>query len=105
MDRAVTFYEKAFGFSVENRNPNWVNITCGRGKIGLAKFPPQSEAQKSPPLIIEVDDYKEAVKRIEAAGGTVDKVAEPYPGAPVYNVMFTDTEGNHVVASQHVAGQ
>lgn len=101
MDRAIRFYEKTFDFRTLQKSAFWSNLDCGNGKIALCTFGNKTELKETV-LIVEVDNYKEAIDRINANGGKVIKVAEPYEGAPVYNVIFIDTENNQVVASQMV---
>lgn len=103
MDRAISFYEKTFGFTTFQKSPFWSNLDCGHGMIALCSFGNKTELKETT-LIIEVDSHKEAVERITENGGQVLKVAEPYEGAPVYNVIFIDTENNQVVASEVVTG-
>ena len=101
MDRAINFYEKTFGFKVLQKSAFWSNLDCGHGKIALCTFGNKTELKETT-LIIEVDDHKASIDSIKKNGGQVLKVAEPYEGAPVYNVMMVDTENNQVVASQMV---
>ena len=101
MDRAIHFYENTFGFYTLQKSAFWTNLDCGHGKIALCTYGNKTE-RKETVLIIEVDDYKEAAEKITANGGQVLKIAEPYEGAPVYNVMMIDTENNQLVASQVV---
>ena len=101
MDRAISFYEKTFDFTTLQKSAFWSNLDCGHGKIALCSFGNKTELKETT-LIIEVDNYKDAVDRIKKNGGTVVKVTEPYEGAPVYNVIMIDTENNQVVASQMV---
>jgi predicted enzyme related to lactoylglutathione lyase len=101
MDRAINFYEKTFGFKVLQRSGFWSNMDCGRGKIALCTYGNKTELKETT-LIIEVDNHKEAVERINKNGGKVLKIGEPYAGAPVYNVVIIDTENNQVVASETV---
>jgi predicted enzyme related to lactoylglutathione lyase len=104
MDRAINFYEKTFGFVVLQKSAFWSNLDCGHGKIALCSYGNKMELKETT-LIIEVDDYKAVVDKIAETGGTLIKVAEPYDGAPVYNVVMTDTENNQIVASQHAMGK
>jgi predicted enzyme related to lactoylglutathione lyase len=101
MDRAISFYEKAFDFTTLQKSAFWPNLDCGHGKIALCSYGDKKELKETT-LIIEVNDYKDAIDRIKGNGGQVVKVAEPYEGAPVYNVIMIDTENNQVVASQMV---
>jgi predicted enzyme related to lactoylglutathione lyase len=101
MDRAIDFYEKTFGFTTLQKSAFWTNLDCGHGKIALCSFG-KKEERKETTLIIEVDSYKEAAEKIKANGGQVLKIAAPYDGVPVYNVIMVDTENNQLVASQMV---
>lgn len=104
MDRSINFYEKTFNFKTLQKSSFWSNLDCGHGKVALCTFGNKSELKETT-LIIEVDSYREAIEKIKANGGNVLKVAEPYEGAPVYNVIFTDTENNQLVASEMVEGK
>ncbi len=104
MDRGINFYEKTFNFKTLQKSSFWSNLDCGHGKVALCTFGNKPELKETT-LIIEVDSYKEAIEKIKANGGKVLKVAEPYEGAPVYNVMFIDTENNQLVASEMVEGK
>lgn len=99
MDRAIDFYERTFGFITLQRSAFWSNLDSGHGKIALCSFGNRAD-KKETNLIIEVNDYKQAIEKILHHGGQVVQVAEPYEGAPVYNVVMIDTENNQLVASQ-----
>ena len=101
MDRAISFYEKTFSFTTLQKSGFWSNLDCGKGKIALCSYGNKTELKETT-LIIEVDDYKTAVEKIKENGGQVITVAEPYDGAPVYNVIMVDTENNRVTVSQMV---
>ena len=101
MDRAISFYEKTFGFTTLQRSAFWSNLDSGQGKIALCTFGNKKELKETT-LIIEVDNYKEVVDIVPGTGGQIVRVAEPYEGAPVYNVIIIDTENNQIVASQVV---
>lgn len=103
MERAIHFYEKTFDFKTLQKSDFWSNLDSGHGKIALCSYGNKTELKETT-LLIEVDDYKEAVEKIKQNGGQVLKIAEPYEGAPVYNVMMIDTENNQIVASQMVGG-
>src|SRR5687767_6928283 len=101
MERAIAFYEKTFGFRTLQKSGFWTNMDCGNGRIALCTFGNKKELKETT-LIIEVDDHKQAAENIKQNGGQVLKIAEPYEGAPVYNVMLIDTENNQLVASEAV---
>jgi predicted enzyme related to lactoylglutathione lyase len=102
MDRAIGFYEKAFGFRLHNKSPFWSNLDSGHGFLALTSFGNKTE-RKETTLIIEVDDHLQAVDRITQNGGQVLNIAKPYEGAPVYNVIAVDTENNQFTVSQTVS--
>ncbi len=101
MDRAINFYEKAFDLKTLQKSPFWTNLDCGHGIVALCSAGNKTELKETV-LILEVDNYTEAIERIKENGGQVIKVADPYPGVPIYNVVFTDTENNQLTASQKV---
>lgn len=101
MDRAIDFYVKTFGFTVLQKSSFWTNLDCGHGKIALCSYGNKTE-RKETTLIIEVDNHLEAAEKIKANGGQVLTIADPYEGAPVYNVVMIDTENNQLVASEMV---
>ena len=101
MDRAITFYERTFGFKTLQKSGFWSNLDCGHGKIALCSFGNKKELKETT-LIIEVDSYKDVIEKIKETGGQLLKVSEPYEGAPVYNVVMIDTENNQITASQTV---
>lgn len=103
MDRAIQFYEKTFGFKTLQKSGFWSNLDCGHGKVALCTFGNKKEREETT-LIIEVDNYKEAVEAIKKNGGEVLKVAEPYEGVPVFNVITVDPENNQITVSQMVKG-
>jgi predicted enzyme related to lactoylglutathione lyase len=101
MNRAIEFYEKTFGLVTLQKSDFWTNMDSGHGKIALCAFGNKTELKETT-LIVEVDDHKKAIERITTYGGRIVNVAAPYEGAPVYNVVFIDTENNQLVASQTV---
>lgn len=112
-DRMVKFYEDAFGWNAQRLGPemgNYVIVsTSERGEDGFPKKPgmingglfDKSEANSHPSVVIAVDDIKEAMKTVEAAGGKIlggdYKKGEPddIPGVGLY-CAFIDTEGNRM---------
>ena|SRR5258706_993523 len=101
MDRAVSFYERTFGFKTLQKSAFWSNLDCGHGKIALCSFGNKIELKETT-LILEVDNHKDVIQNIKETGGKLVKVSEPYEGAPVYNVVMIDTENNQITASQTV---
>jgi predicted enzyme related to lactoylglutathione lyase len=104
MDRAIGFYENTFGFTLLQRSDFWSNMDSGKGKIALCTFGEQANLKETT-LIIEVDNHKEATDRVKLYGGSIVSIGAPYPGAPVFNLVFTDTENNQVTASEYQLSQ
>lgn len=101
MDRAIGFYEKAFGFKLKTKSSFWSNLDSGHGLLGLTSFGNKTE-RKETTLIMEVDDHLQAVDCITQNGGQVLNIAKPYEGAPVYNVIAIDSENNQFTVSETV---
>jgi predicted enzyme related to lactoylglutathione lyase len=108
----VAFYTKAFGWKTQALGPemgNYVTVqTAETDKNGMVKepgringgFAAKSKDFQSINLVIAVDDIRQAMKTVKAAGGNVvdgQKPGEPdeIPGIGLY-VSIIDTEGNRV---------
>lgn len=112
-DRMVDFYEKAFGWKVNRLGPEMGNYiivsTSETEENGFPKKPgminggffEKSDDNQHPSVVIAVDDIREAMKTVAAAGGKVlggyYKNGEPddIPGVGLY-CSFIDTEGNRL---------
>jgi predicted enzyme related to lactoylglutathione lyase len=112
-DRIVDFYTKVFGWEVKRLGSelgNYIVVTTtdadenGRPKNPGAingGFFDRSKDNQHPSVVIAVDDIREAMKKVEKAGGKIIgggyKAGEPddIPGVGLY-IAFTDTEGNRV---------
>ena len=104
--RVRTFYENAFGWQTTPLGPEMgdfvvafttetdeeTRIPRKRGAIN-GGFYKTTEPHQPVKFTILVDDIKDAMKRIESAGGTV--LGEPFelPGVGLF-ADFQDTEGN-----------
>jgi predicted enzyme related to lactoylglutathione lyase len=116
-DRMADFYSNAFGWYAEKFGPEMgeyavvttsetdphTRIPTTPGKINGGLFKKVDE-KSYPSIVIGVKDIREAMKKIEEAGGKVlggQKPGEPddIPGVGLY-VSFIDTEGNRVGAIQ-----
>ena len=116
-DRMVGFYGKAFGWKAQILGPEMGSYAVmstteidekthfpkepGRINGGFYKKP-EDPMGRCPSVVIAVDDIKDAMKKVEAAGGKIrggapDKPGEPddIPGIGFY-ISFIDTEGNRV---------
>jgi uncharacterized protein len=110
--RVQTFYESAFGWQTTPLGPEMGNFVLAftietdektrmpvkRGAIN-GGFYQRTTLDDSIKLTILVDDIREAMQKIEAAGGKV--LGEPFelPGVGLF-VSFTDTEGNVATINQ-----
>jgi predicted enzyme related to lactoylglutathione lyase len=108
--RVATFYTKAFGWQMHDHGEamgNYITAATAEtdekrmtvtqpGAINGGFYPkkPEGPAQY-PSVVIAVDDIKQAMKGVEAAGGKVLGQPVEIPGVGQY-VSFTDSEGNRV---------
>ncbi|CAG0993846.1 hypothetical protein METP3_02817 [Methanosarcinales archaeon] len=112
--RMRNFYETAFGWHTEQLGKEMgeyvlVTTTESDEKTGLPKRPgainggfyeSTDPLLQYPSIVIAVDDIKEAIKKVEEAGGKVLEGQVPgkpdeIPGVGLY-ASFIDTEGNRV---------
>ena len=112
-NRMADFYAKTFGWKPHKLGPemgNYVVVATTESdeKTGRPKnsgtinggFFARTKDTQYPSVVIAVDDIKEAIKKVTAAGGKVlggRKAGEPdtIPGVGLY-AAFVDTEGNRV---------
>jgi predicted enzyme related to lactoylglutathione lyase len=107
--RVAAFYSKAFGWQMQALGKEMGGyVTAGTAETdekrmvkqpgaingGFYPMKPDAPAQY-PSVVIAVDDIKQAMKGVEAAGGKVLGEPMEIPGIGQY-VSFTDTEGNRV---------
>jgi predicted enzyme related to lactoylglutathione lyase len=114
--RVADFYTKAFGWQTKELSPEVgsyvLATTTESDEKGSPKMPgainggffTKSKPDESPGVVIQVDDIKEAMKRVEAAGGTVlggrkSSAPDEMPGLGLF-VSIRDTEGNQVTLMQ-----
>jgi predicted enzyme related to lactoylglutathione lyase len=107
--RMADFYTKAFGWQMQMFGPemgDYVVATTtesdqtGRpkapGAINGGFFPRRADLPAQvPSVVIGVDDIKQAMKKVNDAGGKVLGDPIEIPGIGQY-VSFVDTEGNRV---------
>lgn len=108
------FYTKTFGWKAKMLGPEMGNYivvaTTDTDENGMIRTPgainggfyEKNERAQYPSIVIAVDDIREAMQRVEEAGGTViggegGPSGEPddIPGVGLY-VSIVDTEGNKV---------
>jgi uncharacterized protein len=107
--RVARFYTQAFGWQMQKLGQemgDYVTATTTEtdenrmikkpGAINGGFFPRNSDRPgQYPSVVIAVDDIKEAIKKVQDAGGNVLGEPVEIPGIGQY-VSFTDTEGNRV---------
>lgn len=110
--RMAKFYESAFGWQMQMLGEDLGNYvlatTTETGESGPIKpgainggfYPKQSDA-RCPSVVVAVDDIKQAIKGVIAAGGKV--IGEPMDisGVGQY-VPFIDTDGNRLSMLQPI---
>jgi len=112
-DRMVKFYTNVFGWNTQNMGPDFGNYvvvsTSETGENRMPKSPgminggffEKTKDNQHPSVVIAVDDIKEAMKKVEEAGGKIlggsYKAGEPddIPGVGLY-CAFIETEGNRL---------
>ncbi len=110
--RMAKFYLSAFGWQTQMLGPEMGNYTVVTttelGENGRPKEPgainggffKRTKENQYPSVVIAVDNIREAMKKVEDAGGTVvggQTPGEPdeIPGVGIY-VSIIDTEGNRI---------
>jgi predicted enzyme related to lactoylglutathione lyase len=107
--RMSDFYSNTFGWQTQQMGPemgNYVLATTTEADVnGRPKAPgainggfyPRTENQVSnvPSVVIAVDDLRDHIKKVTAAGGKILGEPMPIPGVGLW-VSFLDTEGNRV---------
>ena len=112
--RMADFYAKTFGWDTKILGPEmggYVTVSTTETENGRPKTPgainggfyQKTEDPKShaPSVVIAVDDIREHMKKVEAAGGKLlggqagPKEPDNIPGVGLY-ASFLDTEGNRV---------
>jgi uncharacterized protein len=111
-ERMKTFYETAFGWQTQTLGPemgNYVVVTTTETGPAGPKNPgainggfyerPADPIGQCPSVVIAVNDVREAMRKITAAGGKLLGEPMEIPGIGQY-AGFLDTEGNRVSVLQ-----
>ena len=106
--RVSEFYAKVFGWEMQTMGADMGNYVLANttetkdmrpitpGAINGGFFPKdKNKPAQFPSVVIAVDDIKESMKNVNAAGGKVLGEPVDIPGVGAY-VSFFDTEGNRV---------
>jgi predicted enzyme related to lactoylglutathione lyase len=114
--RMSEFYSNAFGWQTKQLGPEmgeYVLVTTTEvdenmmikkpGAINGGFFQKTEDiASHYPSIVIQVDDIKESMKKVEEAGGKVPGEPMEIPGVGWF-MSFFDTEGNRVSMLQPVS--
>jgi predicted enzyme related to lactoylglutathione lyase len=111
------FYAKVFGWQTKQLGPEMgdylLATTAESDEKGMSKIPgtinggfyKKSKPEQGTNVVIQVDDIREALRKVKEAGGTVlggmASKTEPdnIPGVGLF-ASIIDTEGNHVSLMQ-----
>lgn len=102
MNRAKTFYETAFGWTINAWDKQYFMAATGpMDQMGMGTEPgyvnggimQRTETAKTPVLVINVMNLDESIKKVETAGG---KVVEPKRKIDMigFYARVADSEGN-----------
>jgi len=95
--RAATFYEKAFGWTItkwEGPFDYWLVTTGSDDELGInGAITPRMMPEQVTTDTIGVESVDDSLKKIVEAGGTITQPKQAVPGIG-YVAYCTDTEGN-----------
>ena len=94
MERAIAFYEGAFGADVKQQSPEWSELTVAGATLGLHGG--GDDVERETGLGFDVDDIDAACDAVISAGGRVVKAPERRPDEGITIATVADTEGNLV---------
>ena len=93
MDAAKAFYSTAFGWSLADYGPEYTGIAGDGKEMGGLRL--DTEVRAGGPLVILYsENLEETVDAVTAAGGTIVKPIEPFPGGRRFH--FADPAGNEL---------
>ncbi len=105
--RMIAFYEKVFGWKTQQLGPEMGDFVLAQttestnnapkkaGTINGGFYQKTGDASQTTTVSIQVDDIREHMKKILAAGGKLTGEPMNTPGVGWF-VSFFDTEGNRV---------
>ncbi|MCA9757379.1 MAG: VOC family protein [Candidatus Eisenbacteria bacterium] len=102
MSRALGFWRDAFGFPAKFTDEHWSELDLGGASLALHGGHDGTVRESG--FSVQVKDLDEALREIEAAGGTIVRAAESRPGEPIRLGVARDTEGNEFMITQYVGG-
>jgi predicted enzyme related to lactoylglutathione lyase len=93
MDAAKAFYRSAFGWSLTDYGPEYAGIQGEGAEQGGLRL---DSTRVAPLAILFSEDLEATLDAVTAAGGTVVKPIEPFPGGRRFH--FSDPAGNELAA-------
>jgi len=87
--RSKNFYGQAFGWTFTDYGPDYCEFSDGRMKGGFAAG--GSPTPGGPLVVLYASDLADALRRVEAAGGTIVNPIFEFPGGRRFH--FTDPDG------------
>lgn len=104
--RALAFYQKAFGWTFEKWGewPYWLTQGGPEDEPGVnGGLMPRDDNTRTPVLVIGVESIDDAAKAVVAAGGRELAPKMPIPGVG-WSARYADSEGNVIGIYQADAG-
>lgn len=107
IERARSFYEGVLGLKVTmnqdmGENGHWIEYDIGPGTLGIGRYPGWQPTGDGCVVALEVDDFDDAVKRIQAANTPIKM--GPLETPICHMVMFSDPDGNTLMLHKRKAG-
>ncbi|MCA9727127.1 MAG: VOC family protein [Candidatus Eisenbacteria bacterium] len=100
MERALAFWEQAFGFRKRFGDEHWTELDTGQGTLALHGGHDGSLNRTG--LSIQVDAIVDGVLAVRAAGGSIVHDPVSRPGEPIRLAEVEDTEGNRFSLVQYI---
>jgi predicted enzyme related to lactoylglutathione lyase len=93
IDAAKAFYSAAFGWSLVDYGPEYAGIQGDGKELGGLRH--DTEVRTGGPLVILYsEDLEGSLEAVAAAGGSIVKPIEPFPGGRRFH--FADPAGNEL---------
>ena len=98
MDRCVAFYRDLFGGDVSFSNEHWSEVVVCGSTIGIHG---DGEGKRTwTGLSFQVDDLREGIEKMKAAGGELTREPVDTPEDPLHLANCVDPEGNEFMMTQ-----
>ncbi len=98
MTRAVQFYQRVFGATVNRQNEVLAELQIAGGLLGIHSG---GESERTwTGLAFQVTDLFEGCARIKAQGGSIDREPEDTPEEPAHLAMCVDPDGNQIMLTR-----